>query len=164
MDLKLRDLGDVPILEQPADHAAIADAAAEAARHGPLLCIGGDHSVTFPIVEGVSRVHGPLNLLHFDAHPDLYDDFSGNPRCLTRARLHASWSARLARRLVQVGIRTWNLHNRAQARRFGVEVVTWADFAPDRVPIPDGPLYVTCDLDALDPAFAPEAPIPSQAG
>ena len=162
-DLQLRDLGDVPILEQPADHGAIADAAAEAARHGPLLCIGGDHSVTFPLVEGLSRAHGPLNLLHFDAHPDLYDDFEGNPRS------HASPLARimergLARRLVQVGIRTWNPHNRAQARRFGVDIVAWADFAPDRVPIPDGPLYVTCDLDALDPAFAPGVSHPEPGG
>ena len=162
-DLQLQDLGDLPIKEQAADHAVIADAAAEASRRGPLLCIGGDHSVTFPIVEGLSRVHGPLNLLHFDAHPDLYDDFEGNPRS------HASPFARimergLARRLVQVGVRTWNVHNRAQAQRFGAEIVAWADFAPDRVPIPDGPLYVTCDLDALDPAFAPGVSHPEPGG
>jgi len=162
-DMQLQDLGDVPISEQAADHDAIADAAAEAARRGPLLCIGGDHSVTFPIVEGLSRVHGPLNLLHFDAHPDLYDEFDGNPRS------HASPFARimergLARRLVQVGIRTWNAHNRAQAQRFGVEVVDWADCAPGRVPIPDGPLYVTCDLDVLDPAFAPGVSHPEPGG
>ena len=162
-DLQLQDLGDLSIREQAADHAVIADAAAEASRRGPLLCIGGDHSVTFPIVEGLSRVHGPLNLLHFDAHPDLYDDFVGNPQS------HASPFARimergLARRLVQVGVRTWNAHNRAQARRFGAEVVEWVDFTPDRVPIPDGPLYVTCDLDALDPAFAPGVSHPEPGG
>jgi len=162
-DMRLQDLGDVPISEQAEDHEAIADAAAEAARRGPLLCIGGDHSVTFPIVEGLSRVHGPLNLLHFDAHPDLYDEFDGNPRS------HASPFARimergLARRLVQVGVRTWNAHNRSQAQRFGVEVVDWADFAPGRVPIPDGPLYVTCDLDVLDPAFAPGVSHPEPGG
>jgi arginase family enzyme len=61
----------------------------------------------------------------------------------------------LARRLVQVGIRTLNGHCREQARRFGVDVVEMREFTPDRVPIPDAPLYVSIDLDALDPAFAP---------
>jgi arginase len=162
-DLQLEDLGDVPITESPADHDVIATAAADAAQRGPLLSIGGDHSVTFPLVEGLARVHGPLNLLHFDAHPDLYDDYEGNPRS------HACPFARimernLARRLVQVGVRTWNTHTRAQAERFGVEVVEWDGFTPERVPIPDGPLYVTIDLDALDPAFAPGVSHPEPAG
>ena len=162
-DLLLEDLDDVPITESPADHDVIAAAAADAARLGPLLSIGGDHSVTFPLVEGLARVHGPLNLLHFDAHSDLYDDYEGNPRS------HACPFARimernLAKRLVQVGVRTWNAHTRAQVERFGVEVVEWDGFTPDRVPIPDGPLYVTIDLDALDPAFAPGVSHPEPAG
>jgi arginase family enzyme len=61
----------------------------------------------------------------------------------------------LAKRLVQVGVRTMNGHCREQVARFGVEVVEMRGFAPDRVPIPDGPLYISIDLDALDPAFAP---------
>jgi agmatinase len=163
VDLVLDDLGDVPITETPVDHAVIAEAATNAARTGPLLSIGGDHSVTYPLVEALARVHGPLHLLHFDAHPDLYDDYEGNPRS------HASPFARimergLARRLVQVGVRTWNAHNRDQARRFGVEVLDWEGFAPERVPIPDGPLYVTIDLDALDPAFAPGVSHPEPGG
>ena len=63
--------------------------------------------------------------------------------------------AKLARRLVQVGIRTPNKHQREQAERFGVEMVQMADFDPARVPVLDGPLYVSIDLDGLDPAFAP---------
>ena len=62
---------------------------------------------------------------------------------------------KLASRLVQVGIRTANAHCREQAKRFGVETVEMRGFAPDRVPIPDGPLYISIDMDALDPAFAP---------
>ena len=162
-DLQLLDLGDVPIEEADSDHAVIAAAAARAARNGPLLSLGGDHYVTFPLLEGLAQVHGPLNLLHFDAHPDLYHDFEGNPRS------HASPFARimergLAKRLVQVGVRTWNTHNRQQAARFGVEVVSWDDFTPAGVPIPDGPLYVTIDLDALDPAFAPGVSHPEPGG
>ncbi len=161
--LPLDDLGDVPITETAADHAMIVSAAANAARHGPLLSLGGDHAVTFPLVEGLVQAHGPLNILHFDAHPDLYDDFAGNPRS------HASPFARimergLARRLVQVGVRNWNEHNRAQARRFEVEVVEWQDFSPGNVPVPAAPLYVSIDLDALDPAFAPGVSHPEPGG
>lgn len=95
-----------------------------------------------------------MNILHFDAHPDLYDEFDGNPLS------HASPFARImeaghARRLVQVGIRTLNRHCQEQAQRFGVEIVPMRDFAPNAVPIPEPPLYVSIDLDALDPAFAP---------
>jgi agmatinase len=162
-DLRYADLGDVPIDEAEVDHQRIADAAASAALAGPVLAIGGDHSVTWPLVEGLARVHGPLNLLHFDAHPDLYHDYEDNPRS------HASPFARilergLARSLVQVGVRTWNRHNREQARRFGVQVVEWSGFTPGSVPIPPAPLYVTIDLDALDPAFAPGVSHPEPAG
>lgn len=154
-DILLDDAGDLPIEEGPADTGRISDAVEQAARSGAVpICLGGDHMVTFPIVEGLIRVHGPLNILHFDAHPDLYDDFEGDPLS------HASPFARimergLAKRLVQVGIRTLNRHCREQADRFGVEIIEMRDFAADRVPIPDAPLYISIDLDALDPAFAP---------
>ena len=153
-ELAFVDHGDLELEETPADHARIADAAERLARQGPLLAIGGDHSVTFPLVEGLARVHGPVSILHFDAHPDLYDDFGGNPRS------HASPFARilerrLATRLVQVGIRTLNAAQASQVARFGVELVPWVDVERGAVPIPPGPLYVTIDLDALDPAFAP---------
>jgi arginase len=162
-DFTIDDLGDIAIGEQAADHDLIVAAASAAARQGPLLAVGGDHSVTYPLVEGIASVHGPLNLLHFDAHPDLYDDYEGNPRS------HASPFARimergLARRLVQVGVRTWGRHNRQQAKRFGVEVIEWNDFTPGSVPIPPTPLYVTIDLDALDPAFAPGVSHPEPGG
>jgi agmatinase len=162
-DVDFDDLGDLALVEADADHAMIVHAAAAAARRGPLLALGGDHAVTYPLVEGLAQVHGALNLLHFDAHPDLYHDYEGNPRS------HASPFARicergLARRLVQVGVRTWNEHNREQAKKFGVEVVEWQDFAAERVPIPEAPLYVTIDLDGLDPAFAPGVSHPEPGG
>ena len=118
------------------------------------LFLGGDHMVTNPIVAGLAAVHGTVNILHFDAHPDLYADFDGDPLS------HASPFARImergdARRLVQVGIRTLNAHCREQVATYGVEVVEMRSFAPDRVPIPAAPLYISIDLDALDPAFAP---------
>jgi agmatinase len=155
VEIAFEDVGDLPLQEDEGDPGKISDSAELAARQGTVpIFLGGDHMVTFPIVEGLARILGPLNILHFDAHPDLYDDFEGNTLS------HASPFARimergLARRLVQLGIRTLNGHCREQARRFGVELVEMRDFAPDRVPIPDAPLYVSIDLDALDPAFAP---------
>ena len=155
VDVVVRDLGDLPLTEGAGDFESIRQAAAEAARSGgrPIF-LGGDHMVSFPIVSGLADVHGPVNILHFDAHPDLYDDFEGDPLS------HASPFARimesgLAKRLVQVGIRTLNRHCREQAERFGVEIVEMRHFAAAAVPIPEGPLYVSIDLDALDPAFAP---------
>jgi agmatinase len=154
-DILLEDGGDLPLGEAEGDHALIRDATAAACSEGAVpLCLGGDHYVSFPAIEGVASVHGPVDILHFDAHPDLYDDFEGDPRS------HASPFARilergLARRLVQVGIRTLNRHCREQAERFGVEVIEMRHFAPDRVPIPAGPLYISIDMDGFDPAFAP---------
>ena len=154
-DFAMDDLGDLPLEESAGDIDLIRNSAASAARDGATpIFLGGDHMVSFPVVAGLASVHGPLNILHFDAHPDLYDDFAGDPFS------HASPFARImegghAGRLVQVGIRTANTHCRAQAERFGVETVTMAGFTAPSVPIPGGPLYVSIDLDALDPAFAP---------
>jgi arginase len=155
VDIRLGDAGDLPLTEQDGDDALIAAAVAEAAAGGAVpLVLGGDHSITVPVVEALAAAYGAINILHFDAHPDLYDDFEGNPRS------HASPFARimergLARRLVQVGIRTLNRHGRDQAERFGVEMVEMRRFTPDAVPQPEGPLYISLDLDAFDPAFAP---------
>jgi len=154
-DVELEDAGDLPLDESPADIERISDAAAQAVCDGMVpLFLGGDHMVTYPIVSGIAAERGPVAILHFDAHPDLYDDFEGDPLS------HASPFARimerkLASRLVQVGIRTANAHCRDQAQRFGVEMVEMRSFSPERVPIPEGPLYISIDMDALDPAFAP---------
>lgn len=154
-DIDLEDAGDLPLDEGEGDFAQIRDASRIAAAGGftPIF-LGGDHMVTFPIVEGLAAELGPVTILHFDAHPDLYDDFDGDPLS------HASPFARIMERgiashLVQVGIRTANRHCREQAQRFGVETIEMRTFAPDRVPIPTAPLYISIDMDALDPAFAP---------
>jgi len=155
VDFTLRDVGDVQIEESDSDDGRIEAAAHDAASSGAVpVFLGGDHSVTLPILQGLVRRHGPLNILHFDAHPDLYHSFEGNPRS------HASPFARimeerLATRLVQVGIRTLNRHQREQAERFGVEILPMRAFEPRAVPVLCGPLYISLDIDVLDPAFAP---------
>lgn len=154
-DILVEDLGDLPLDETDGDVGRISNAAREATQSAAIpIFLGGDHMVTFPIVAGLAEQYGPVNILHFDAHPDLYRDFGGDPLS------HASPFARIqergfANRLVQVGIRTLNRHCRDQVATYGVEVVEMKDFAADRVSIPDAPLYISIDLDALDPAFAP---------
>ncbi len=118
------------------------------------VCLGGDHSITLPIVRAFGQRIPGLTILHFDAHPDLYDELEGN-------RLsHACPFARImeegaAKRLIQIGIRTMTGHQREQAQKFGVEVIEMR-YLPvlDRMKV-DGPIYISFDLDALDPAFAP---------
>ena len=164
-DFLLEDRGDLPLTENTAtDDALIRAAVTDSLKAGAIpLLLGGDHAVSFPIVEAIAAQHGPLSILHFDAHPDIYDDFEGNPRS------HASPFARileagLCRRLVQVGIRTLNRHCREQAARFGVEIVPIANFAPDKVPVLEGPLYVSLDLDGIDPSEAPGVSHPEPGG
>jgi agmatinase len=120
----------------------------------PLISFGGDHSVTFPILKAFHAVYPDLTILHFDAHPDLYDQLDGNRES------HASPFARimesgLARRLVQVGIRTLNAHQLEQAKRWNVEMVTMRDLGKFQGIRLEGPLYISFDVDVLDPAFAP---------
>lgn len=155
LDIHWQDLGNLPLDESASDFDRIRAAASEAAAEDATpIFLGGDHMVTYPIVAGLAQVHGPVNILHFDAHPDLYDDFGGDPLS------HASPFARimegdLAGELVQVGIRTLNAHCREQAARFGVQIVEMRNFQVEAVQIPPTPLYISIDLDALDPAFAP---------
>src|SRR3546814_7326149 len=72
----------LPLTEDTAqDDAAIRRHVAYVREDGDIpLALGGDHAVTFPLVEAAAACHGPVTILHFDAHPDLYDDFAGNPR------------------------------------------------------------------------------------
>jgi arginase len=119
-----------------------------------VFSLGGDHSITFPVVESFYQKYGALNILHLDAHPDLYDNFENNPHS------HASPFARImenkwAKRLVQVGIRTMNSHQREQADRFGVEVIEMKNFTSQLELKFEGPVYLSLDMDAIDPAFAP---------
>jgi len=148
------DAGD---LELPVEGAfsAIESAVGELVDKGQApVCLGGDHSITYPILRAFGKRFDNLTIIHFDAHPDLYDEFQGN-------RLsHACPFARImeegcARRLIQIGIRTMNAHQREQAARFGVEVVEMRELpALERLKLA-GPVYVSFDVDALDPAFAP---------
>lgn len=152
-----KDTGDLDVFEQfgPEAIAKIEAGAAERIATGArLLSMGGDHSVAFPLISAHADRYEGLNVLHIDSHPDLYDEQPlgklghGCPfaRVMETGKI---------KRLVQVGIRTMNAHQREQADRFGVEVVDMRAWSADYTPEFDGPVYLSLDLDALDPAFAP---------
>lgn len=152
----LRDAGDLALTETPADLDLIADGVAALMAGGPAaLFLGGDHFVTWPILEGLRRAgHAPPHIVHVDAHPDLYPDFDNNPHS------HASPFARifengLATSLTQVGIRTATAVQRAQIARYGVAAFSARQARQALAHLPVGPTYVSIDLDGLDPAYAP---------
>ena len=148
------DAGDLKfIFQEP--FAAIEEKIGELLDHNLRpVCLGGDHSITLPIVRAFGQRIPDLTVIHFDAHPDLYDELEGN-RLSHACPFARIMEAGAAKRLIQVGIRTMNSHQREQAKKFGVEVIEMRMLpALDRMKV-DGPLYVSFDMDALDPAFAP---------
>ncbi len=118
------------------------------------ICLGGDHSITYPIVKAMARRYQPLTIVHFDAHSDTYTIFQDNPLS------HACPFARimeqgLASRLIQVGVRTLTEEHRYQVHRFAVDLIEMKDW-PDRMQLRvEGAVYLSVDIDVLDPAFAP---------
>ena len=120
----------------------------------PVICLGGDHAITHPVMRAMRRRHPRLTILHIDAHPDIYHAYQGNPRSHTSpfARI---MEERLADRLIQVGLRTVNDHHRDQFKRFGVEAVEMARCGGKLEFDLATPVYLSMDIDALDPAYAP---------
>ncbi|CAK9207115.1 unnamed protein product [Sphagnum troendelagicum] len=167
----LTDVGDVPIQEMRdcgLDDEHLMHTITKSVKlimdESPLrpLVLGGDHSISYPVVQAVSEyLGGPLDILHLDAHPDIYHAFEGNYYS------HASPFARImeggyARRLVQVGLRSINKEGREQGKKFGVEQYEMRTFSHDREHLENLELghgvkgvYVSIDVDCLDPAFAP---------
>src|ERR1041384_57301 len=138
---------EMPMLIENSLHTLIADDLMP-------ISLGGDHSITYPIVRAFARKYKDLSILHFDAHPDIYDSYQGNRNS------HASPFARimeqkLVKRLVQVGIRTFTAHQQEQVKKFGVESIEMRNVTPDLQLEFDSPVYISFDVDALDPAFAP---------
>ncbi len=130
--------------------------------HAPLV-LGGDHSITLPVLRAFRPRYRRLTVLHVDAHPDLYDEFEGNRYS------HACPFARvmeegLADRLVQVGIRTMNRHQQEQADRFGTEIIEMKDWRDGWRLEADGAVYLSFDMDGLDPASAPGVSHPEPGG
>jgi agmatinase len=153
---QLSDAGDVGISGVPASARAEIEAGIARSLEDGFrpIALGGDHSITYPIMRSMAKKHRGLTILHVDAHGDLYDDFEGDRFS------HACPFARimeegLCSRLVQVGIRTLTPHQREQIRRFAVDTIEMQQFAGGARPAVTGPVYLSIDLDGLDPAFVP---------
>ena len=157
--------------------AAVKARAAQALRHPFALFLGGDHSVTIPLMAAFSRtVTGRFGVVHFDAHPDLMDEFEGHRwshGCTERRVLELPNVE--PQHLVFVGLRSWigdeltflaehpeiGVHTARDVYRRGVEAV-----AQDVVAQLEGveAVYFTLDIDGLDPAYAPGTGTPVGGG
>ena len=120
----------------------------------PILTLGGDHSITYPVVKAVAKAHPAIDILHFDAHADIYDEFEGDKYS------HACPFARileenLTEKIIQVGIRTLNTHQKEQAIKFNVDIREMRNLKTDDLVMFKNPLYISLDMDVFDPAFAP---------
>jgi agmatinase len=121
---------------------------------GAPIVLGGDHSITYQVVRGLRPHHRTLTIVQIDAHPDLYDAFDGD-RFSHACQFARIMEENLADRLIQIGIRTMNAHQAEQRDRFGVEVIDMRAFVGGTRPVIEGDVYMSIDLDGMDPAFAP---------
>ncbi|TKJ31945.1 agmatinase [bacterium (candidate division B38) B3_B38] len=118
------------------------------------VVLGGDHSITYPIIRAFAQKYKPLDILHFDAHPDLYEELDGDKLS------HACPFTRimeegLVENLVQIGIRAKIGEHEERARKFKIKMIEMKNFRDNLAFTFKNPLYISFDMDALDPAFAP---------
>ncbi|HUH86303.1 MAG TPA: agmatinase [Stellaceae bacterium] len=160
-------LGDIP--------RSLAALEAQAADIAHLITLGGDHSITLALLRALGRRIGPLALVHFDAHVDAWPDTFGNPYGHASVFYHAIEEGLVEpRRTVQVGIRSpvpksvydWVLGKGVTivAAETVHETGAASTAAAIRRVIGDAPAYLSFDIDALDPAFAPGTGTPEVGG
>jgi len=163
-DPRFRDIGDIELGPVADFHSQVEETLAALLDRGArVLTLGGDHAVTVPVLRAYHKKYEDLSILHLDAHPDLYDEYGGSrsSHACTFARVMEEG---LATRLVQVGIRAGTPHQSEQAKRFGVETIEMRDWWPGRSMDLRGPVYVSLDMDVLDPGFAPGVSHPEPGG
>ena len=176
---QVADAGDVgcnpfDIAEAISQIESAADEVLESAPH--LLSIGGDHTIALPLLRAMHRRHGPVALLHFDAHLDTWDTYFG--AAYTHGTpFRRAWEEGLLLedRATHVGIRgpLFSPDDLVDDARFGFEIVTAMDVLDEgrraiadrvRSRLGDAPVYVSIDIDVLDPAFAPGTGTPEAGG
>jgi len=139
------------------------------------LCVGGDHSVTLPVLRSLARRHGPLAVVHFDAHPDTWDEYFGSKLFHgTPFRRAVEEGLIDPQRFIQVGIRgplygseDFEFHDRHGIEVLRIEPIkeqglAWA--AGRLARLRGAPLYCSFDIDAVDPAYAPATGTPEVGG
>lgn len=131
------------------------------------ISFGGDHFVTYPILRAIAKQHGPVALLHFDAHSDTWDD-DGEALNHGTMFLRAKQEGLIkVEHSIQVGIRTYNdkdhgflILTAPWVHRMGMD----ATLAQIRQRIGQQPVYLTFDIDCVDPAYAPGTGTPVAGG
>jgi agmatinase len=173
------DAGDVACSTYVIDDAiAVIDEAATelTAGGGRLVTLGGDHTIAYPLLRAAHRRHGPVALVHFDAHVDTYDTYMGAPYTHgTPFRRAAEDGLFVSGHSMHVGIRgsKYGPEDLAEDAGYGFTVMgTWdiemigiggyVERIRDRVG--DRPMYLSLDIDVLDPAFAPATGTPEVGG
>ncbi len=177
--LQVADAGD--IAANPFDIAA-AITAIEAGvddlytRADRLVSLGGDHTIALPLLRSVVKRHGPVAVLHFDAHLDTWDTYFGEPYTHgTPFRRAAEEGLIDTARSLHVGIRgpLYAATDLVDTRDLGYAVLTCIDYdrlgldgvaSAMRARLGDGPTYVSVDIDVIDPGMAPGTGTPEAGG
>jgi len=141
-----------------------------------LLTLGGDHSIALPMLRSLSRDLGPITVLHFDAHLDTWDTYFGAPYTHGTPFRRASEEGLLDLEHCQhIGIRgpLYTATDLEDDRALGFQIIRADDYQTDGVAravermrqrLGDGPVYVSIDIDVLDPAHAPGTGTPEAGG
>lgn len=119
-----------------------------------LLTLGGDHSITYPIIRAYNKFYGSFDILHIDAHPDLYDELD-NDKYSHACPIARIMEEKLADQLIQVGIRTWTTHQIEQAHKYKIPISEMKNFNINDIPELKNDVYISLDMDVFDPAYAP---------
>jgi agmatinase len=139
------------------------------------LCVGGDHSILLPILRAMHKKFGPVGLVQFDAHNDTWGGYFGSPHSHgTPVRRAVEESLLLQGHVLQVGLRgqVYDEGDFEFGREHGFHVITSEEFHRDGIkPVErilkkfrGKPLYVTLDIDVVDPAYAPGTGTPQVGG
>ncbi|MFC2170007.1 agmatinase [Acidobacteriota bacterium] len=118
------------------------------------IVLGGDHSITYPVIKAFARKFQHLDILHFDAHPDLYAELYGD-RYSHACPFTRIVEEGLVQNLVQVGIRTAIGEHRKRALDHRIRLIEMKDIKDLPILNFSNPLYISFDMDVLDPAYAP---------
>ena len=146
------------------------------AKDKTVIAIGGDHTIALPMIRATSAVHGPVALLHFDAHLDTWDTYFGEEVTHgTMFRRAFEEGLLVEDRSMHVGIRgpVYDKDDFIRDHEFGFQILRCSDIETLGIPavvqrikdrIGDTPVYLSIDIDVLDPAFAPGTGTPEMGG
>ena len=177
--LKVVDYGDVSVIPTSIEHtmSAITTTASEIINQGTtLITMGGDHSIALPLLRAQAKKHGPVSLVHIDAHIDTWEaEFESVPYSHGTPFRHALQEGLIREgEYVQIGIRgpLSGEHDYADAKKLGARTITIHEVMDKGIPEilkevhqrMKGPVYVTVDIDSADPAFAPGTGTPEVGG